>query len=86
MNDYNQRIPRKRVPIHVYEALQNVLVGRFTTLTPGIISPQEQQTIDHVAVTDQLAAGWVQSISNIDPDGRKLSDHFGIAASLVPAF
>ena len=84
--DFNQRIPRKRVPVHAYEALQSVLAGRFTILTAGIISPIKQQTIDHVAVTGQLKADWIQSISNTGPDGKKLSDHFGIAASLKPAF
>ena len=86
VGDYNQRVPRKRVPVHVYKVLENTLAGRFTILTTDIISPIEKQTIDHVAVTDQLTADWVQGISNIDPDGRKLSDHFGIAASLVRAF
>ena len=86
VGDFNQRIPRKRVPVHVYEALQNALSGRFSSLTPGIISPVEQQTIDHVAATEQLSASWIQSISNIGPDGKKLSDHFGIAANLEPTF
>jgi hypothetical protein len=49
------------------------------------MSPAEQQTIDHLAATPQLAARWIQSISNIAPDGRKLTDQFGIAANLVPA-
>ena len=83
--DFNQRIPRKRDPLHVYEALQTALAGRFTILTQGIMSPAEQQTIDHLAATPQLAARWIQSISNIAPDGRKLTDQFGIAANLVPA-
>ena len=86
VGDFNQRIPRKRVPVHVCEALQNALANRFHVLTAGIISPIEQQTIDHVAVTEQLKANWIQSISNIGPDGQKLSDHFGIAASLELTF
>jgi endonuclease/exonuclease/phosphatase family metal-dependent hydrolase len=45
----------------------------------------EQQTIDHIAAAGPLSADWVQSISNEGPDGKKLSDHFGIAANLVPA-
>lgn len=82
VGDFNQRIPRKRVPVHVYETLENVLANRFTILTTGIISPIEKQTIDHVAVTEQLKAGWIQSISNIGPEGQRLSDHFGIVAKL----
>lgn len=83
--DFNQRIPRRRVPVHVYQTMQDVLEDRFTILTEDVISPIDKQTIDHIAVVDKLAASRVQSISNIGPEGQKLSDHFGIMADLYRA-
>ena len=80
--DFNQRIPRKRVPVHVYQAMQDVLQDRFSVVTTGDISPIGKQTIDHIAVAEKLEASRVQSISNVGPEGQTLSDHFGVTANL----
>ena len=82
--DFNQRIPRKRVPVYIYQTMQEVLQDRFTIITGGVISPIDKQTIHHIAVVEKLGAGRIQSISNMGPEGQKLSDHFGITAHLQP--
>ena len=81
--DFNQRMPRKRVPIQVYERLINLLEGRFKITTTGIIDGVSKQTIDHIGCNKQLAANRIFALSNIGENGQLLSDHFGIVADLA---
>ena len=83
--DFNQRLPRRSVPTPVHQALLDTLGDRFTVATTGPVAPIDEQTVDHIALTGGLHAASIRSISNLGPDGRKLSDHFGIAAELWTA-
>ena len=81
VGDFNQRIRQGRsVPADVRTALQSVIASRSTIVTAGL-GFQGRRSIDHVAVSEDLTAEYLGVISNYDGD-RKLSDHFGVVASL----
>jgi len=82
LGDFNQRIPRKRTPLNVHEALQATFNGRLEFATTGLIQKIDKQTIDHVTHTSDFIASKVWSIDNIGSDGRELSDHFGVVLDL----
>jgi hypothetical protein len=76
--DFNQRIPRGRQPIRVFEALQQTLSGLIvsTTLTDA------PALIDHVVHSSSLHSQNLQIIPAEDQDG-KLSDHRGAVVELT---
>lgn len=82
LGDFNQRVPRRWTPEHVHQRLLDVMGNKLEIVTSGVLQPIDAQAIDHVAVSDDLEAKSVTTISNIADDGKKLSDHFGVTAVL----
>jgi endonuclease/exonuclease/phosphatase family metal-dependent hydrolase len=81
MGDFNQRVPRQYSPPPVFAALESTLRG-FRVATAGTMAPIGKAAIDHVAHTDDLEPLDVSGLSNRAPDGREISDHFGVAVRL----
>ena len=81
MGDFNQRIQQgSHVPHKLRSALQSVIASRMTVATSGL-GFQGRRSIDHIALSSDLAAESLRVISNIHGE-RKLSDHFGVVANL----
>ena len=81
VGDFNQRIGQGRfVPVNLQSALQNAIPSHMTIATSAL-GHEGSRCIDHIALSDGLAAESMSVISNIDGD-RELSDHCGIAALL----
>ena len=81
MGDFNQRIGQGgSVPIRLRHALQRAIPPRMTIATAALAF-QGRRSIDHIALSDDLTAESLGVISNIY-GGSKLSDHFGVVASL----
>lgn len=81
VGDFNQRIQHGRsVPADVSAALQSVIGSRATIVTSGL-GFRGRRSIDHVAVSEDMTTEHLGVISNYDGE-RKLSDHFGVVASL----
>lgn len=85
MGDFNQTVPRTRAPRAMHEALVQALVPRFELATAGDFAPIQRRSIDHVAHTSDLSSSDIESISNVGPDGERLSDHFGVASRICRA-
>ncbi len=81
MGDFNQRIGQYgSTPLRVRSALLEAFPPRMTIVTAAI-GMKGRRTIDHIVLTEDLAAESLSTISNVHCE-RKLSDHFGIAATL----
>ena len=81
MGDFNQAIgsgSRARPQLRL--ALQEAFPPSMTIATSELVF-QGRKSIDHIALSEDLAVGSLSVISNIH-DGRKLSDHFGVVAEL----
>lgn len=76
LGDFNQRVPRKRVPLRVYKALERAFTG-FNFATEGKL-PEGQTLIDHIAHTPDLTRGSIGTWNKKCIDGARLSDHFGV--------
>lgn len=77
LGDFNQRIPRKRVPLRVHEALQHAFVD-FDFATEEARVPGGQALIDHIAHTSDLTRTSIGIWNRVCADGTRLSDHFGV--------
>ncbi len=82
LGDFNQRIPRAKQPLQVFDLLCGVLGTTFQVLTGGTIPGTSAQSIDHIAATHPIELSTLEPISNLSDEGIKLSDHFGIEAKL----
>ena len=81
LGDFNQRISQgKSVPAYLQLALQDAMPKHFTIATSAL-GHRGRRCIDHVALSEELAAESLSVISNICGE-RKLSDHYGVAATL----
>ena len=81
MGDFNQRIgQRSTAPARLREALRNAFPHRMTIATAAF-GFQGQRTIDHIALSDDLAVESLSVVSNVHGESD-LSDHFGIAATV----
>ena len=81
LGDFNQRLAGKsNVPLRLREKLRQALPTAMTVTTVDTEFAR-RRTIDHIAVSDDLTAGIVDTIDNWDGD-RRLSDHFGVVADL----
>ena len=81
VGDFNQRVgQRSATPLRLRAALQSALGPNPLIATAGR-GFQGRRTIDHIALSPDLAAESLGIISNIGEAG-KLSDHFGIVADL----
>ncbi|MCV7281688.1 endonuclease/exonuclease/phosphatase family protein [Mycolicibacterium flavescens] len=76
--DFNQRVPRKRQPIHVATRLAEALTG-WTIHTAGALPNGPH--IDHIATDHRLVLRWVDDWPSSDQCGR-LSDHAGVVCRL----
>ena len=76
LGDFNQRIPRKRVPPRTHEALLRAFES-FQFATQGELSGG-QTLIDHIAHTPDLTPGSIEIWNKKCVDGTRLSDHFGV--------
>ena len=76
--DYNQRIPRRRVPEDVHAALLRAFPPGLRHATAGEIGPQRRRAIDHVSHDARLEVTACTVLPEIDGEGRRLSDHFGL--------
>ncbi len=81
VGDYNQRLPRHRAPVAVYEELDQAFAP-LAVVTTGPVPGLDAQVIDHVAVGPGLAARSVEGISRT-VDGRRVSDHDGVVVDLA---
>ena len=82
VGDFNQTVPRTRAPKAAHRALMEALEGSLEIATSGIIPEVERQAIDHLAHSGDLVAHAIRGLSNLDANGRQLSDHFGVAVDL----
>ena len=81
VGDFNQRIgQRSSTPLRLRKALKSALGPNLSMATAGLRF-QGKRTIDHIALSGDLAAESLGVISNVHQDGN-LSDHFGVMADL----
>ena len=81
MGDFNQRIRQGAdTPSNLYEALRSALPPRMTIATSAL-GLNGRRSIDHIVLSEDLAAESMGVISNLDGE-RRLSDHFGVFAHL----
>ena len=81
VGDFNQRIgQRSSTPLRLRAALQSALGPNLLIATAGL-GLQGRRTIDHIALSQDLAAESLGVISNVHQDSD-LSDHFGVFADL----
>jgi hypothetical protein len=79
--DFNQRLPRGRQPIRVFDRLSDVLSG--WTIHTGGVQPNGPH-IDHIATNQGLSCESVRDWPASDHLGR-LSDHAGLVCRLSAA-
>lgn len=80
MGDFNQRLPRRRQPAHVSQALQTIL-RPFSIATWNFESRDGDQTIDHIAHSPDITVDQLVELPRF-ADGLMLSDHFGVAGNI----
>ena len=81
VGDFNQRIDQgSSTPARLRGALERVFAGRLTVATAAL-GFQGRRSIDHIALSRDLAVGSLGVISNVHGE-TKLSDHFGVVADL----
>ena len=81
VGDFNQRIgQRSSTPLRLRAALRSAVEPNLSIATAGL-GFQGKRTIDHIALSNDLAAESLGVISNVHQDGD-LSDHFGVVADL----
>ncbi|MCY4415262.1 MAG: endonuclease/exonuclease/phosphatase family protein [Chloroflexi bacterium] len=82
VGDFNQPIAQSgNVPARLRAKLRCAIPPRMTIATAGLGS-RGKRTIDHIVLSADLTAESLGIISNIHED-KKLSDHFGVAATLT---
>ena len=81
MGDFNQIVgPGSRAPLELRSALQQAFPPGMRIATSDLAF-EGRRSIDHVALSDDLAVESLDVITNMH-DGSRLSDHFGIVAEL----
>lgn len=81
MGDFNQVIGAKgRAPAELQQALLEAFPPTMSIATSDV-EFRGRRTIDHIALTHDLAVESLQVISNLH-DGKRLTDHFGIVAEI----
>jgi hypothetical protein len=78
VGDYNQAIPRRRAPQHVYQALRNAFPTTIQWATEGVASTQGMASVDHLNHSSELMVSQISVLSNLRAEGGDLSDHFGL--------
>lgn len=82
LGDFNQRIPSSWVPRELQNMLQKAF-HRHTILTTQLLGPDGQQAIDHIAISQELQGDAGAVLSNERLNGGRLSDHFGVTATVT---
>lgn len=82
LGDFNQRIPRRGQPVHVFETLEVVLGKGFSVQTEGLIQPSNELSIDHCPIRPAPRSVEVTAIRKIQ-SGIELSDHFGMSIEIT---
>lgn len=80
LGDFNQRVPRRYQPEAIHSALLECLGEQLSIATAGLLPPDGASSIDHISHSPELTPVEARTISNINAMGRKVSDHFGVAA------
>ncbi len=81
MGDFNQVIGEgSRARRDLREALASAFPSTMRIVTADLVF-EGRKSIDHIAVSEDLAVDFLAPISNVQGD-KRLSDHFGIAAEL----
>ena len=81
MGDFNQVIGQgSRARRELRLALEEAFAPNLRIATADLVF-QGRKSIDHIALSGDWAIHSLAAISNIH-DGRKLSDHFGVAAEV----
>ena len=81
IGDFNQAIGSgSRAPQKLRSALREAIPPGMTIVTSALAF-QGRKCIDHIALSEDLAFGSLGVVSNLH-EGKKLSDHFGVAADL----
>lgn len=81
MGDFNQVIgPGSRAPERLRRLLQEAFPPSIRIVSSQV-EYQGRRSIDHIALSDDLSVESTFVLSNVH-DGRKLSDHFGVAVEL----
>ena len=84
MGDFNQRFGPSYPfgpTTEVRRALRNAFPSSMSIITKNI-QFQGGRGVNHVALTNDLTTNAFNTISNIAEDGKELSDHFGVAATI----
>ena len=82
LGDFNQRIPRSTQPERVFDALIESIPPSFRIITEGFQDSDGRSVIDHIVTSNNLAAESLTIVPRFTPDGTRLSDHVGIAATI----
>ncbi len=81
MGDFNQVVGAGgRAPAEVRSALGRAFTPGLTIATSSL-AVEGRRSIDHIALSEELAVEGADVISNVD-EKRNLSDHFGVVADL----
>jgi len=81
--DFNQRIPRSRQPVEVFQHFSRAFDAHFKIVTAGVVDEEGQQLIDHVAICGPLLAQVEEIIPKKSASGLRLSDHVGVITSIT---
>jgi hypothetical protein len=82
VGDFNQRVPRMRQPVPVFELLGRCLGSQFEIATAGLRDGAGNDAIDHLALTSDLAAGPATILPAVALNGLRMSDHFGFSVAI----
>ena len=80
IGDFNQRVPPRSQPERAVDALRKAMGSNLRIATEGLCDETGSAAIDHLALTSDLIVDGISLLPSTE-DGRKLSDHFGWAAS-----
>ncbi len=82
VGDFNQIVgPGSRAPKRLQTALRQAFPA-YMTIATADLSFQGRRSIDHIVLSNDLAVGAMDVISNVH-DGESLSDHFGVAVTVT---
>ena len=82
LGDFNQSLAgRSSVPPHLREKLRCTFPLDMTIATAQL-NCNGKSAIDHIAISNNLAAESTAAISRLRQDAKPLSDHFGVVATL----
>lgn len=81
--DFNQTVPRSRAPRLVFEALTTAIGPALNCVTKDLRNERARALIDHVFVSSHFSVQKIQLLPGMSPEGRRLSDHDGIAVDFL---